>query len=325
MSLTKFKSRILSVSLSTANPTKRQATTIINRDTQSKSTSSPPPNASEQSNGQRSPTPSDHSSDSTTNHPTKASIQSRTLALLNIPDTINSARIRNLMEPYGALVKIVLRPDHQGAIVEYADTKDAGKAALGIEGYEIVPGRTIRVGTVKELRGTKEEVKPKKGVFGSSKEKQKDKTVGGFASSGIVNRPTLGAGGRRGGLGRKRGFGGFIPRTRTAREEKEDEDEKGSRKEEKMEEQGDTKMGDYADAEDCYNEEDKNNDNGPAAAERAEEGERATEGNIKEGDNDNNDNDNNIDQEKEEPRSKAKPKGKSNADFKALFLGSREK
>ncbi|KAK2747959.1 Splicing factor [Myotisia sp. PD_48] len=75
----------------------------------------------------------------------------RTLGLMNIPDTVNDSRIRALAEPHGPLVKIVLRPDHKGAIVEFADVTDAGHAALALEGYEIDPGRTIRVGTVQEM------------------------------------------------------------------------------------------------------------------------------------------------------------------------------
>ncbi|KAI9789094.1 MAG: Splicing factor [Peltula sp. TS41687] len=325
MNLTRFKSRILNVSLSTANNTKRQATTIVNRDTQSKPTSPTPPNVPSQSKDQRSPTaPHDPSSNpQTSHHPTKAIIQSRTLALLNIPDTINSARIRSLMEPYGALVKIALRPDHQGATVEYANTNDAGKAALGIEGFEIAPGRRIRVGTVKELLGTKEEVKPKRGVFGSGKDKEKEKekaVVGGFASSGIVKRPALGAGGvRRGGLGRKRGFGGFVPR---ATGTSTDEGEKGKGKEkEKEKKEEDTVMGEYGDTinDDGNNEDDhKNNNNDISPGGEGQNTKTSTKGKGK-------DDNINLDQEKEQEATKAKPKGKSNADFKALFLGSGEK
>src|SRR6185437_3180380 len=69
----------------------------------------------------------------------------RTLGLMNIPDTVNDARIRALVEPFGQLIKIVLRPDHQGAIVEFADVNDAGKASLALEGKEIVPGRPLHV------------------------------------------------------------------------------------------------------------------------------------------------------------------------------------
>lgn len=327
MNLTKFKSRIINVSLSTANPTKRQETTIINRDTESKSTSLP--NDAEQSNGrQQSPNPDvPSSSDYSSNHPTKATIQSKTLALLNIPDTVNSARIRSIMEPYGPLVKIILRPDHQGAIIEYAQTQDAGKAALGIEGYEIVPGRTIRVGTVKELLEMKEEVKKEKGVFGSGKEKEKEKeqtkTVGRFGSSGIVKRPTLNSGmergGRRGrgGLGRRRGIGGFIPRGRNSLDENEKEKgkEKGKEKEAKEEEEGgDTVMSEYDDTADTAMDkrgDDNNNHNnnhhhhqtGVVIEEDITEGGGAKEQQIK-------------------SSKPAKGKGKSNADFKALFLGA---
>lgn len=216
MNLTKFKSRILNISMATANPVKRQATVIQPRSgTGSVSASA-------------SPAPDDHSGirssagqDSTGGNrqetkqdtrPNREDIQSRTLALLNIPDTVNDARIRALMEPYGALTKLVLRPDHQGAIVEYTDTKDAGRAALGVEGYEIVPGRRIAVGSVRDLFGKKAELRDDKGsgqsskgktTGGGGKEKEKGKTLA-IPQPGPIRRPGMGRG-RRGGLGVKRG------------------------------------------------------------------------------------------------------------------------
>lgn len=129
---------------------------------------------------------------------------SRTLGLMNIPDTVNDARIRALVEPFGRLVKIVLRPDHQGAIVEFADVHDAGKASLALEGKEIVPGRPLHVGSVAELKMLQAERKTDRVT---SLKQEKPKT--NLQPSGPIKRPQQpGArGGRRAGLGVKRTLG----------------------------------------------------------------------------------------------------------------------
>lgn len=125
----------------------------------------------------------------------------RTLALMNVPDTVNDARIRALVEPLGRLVKIILRPDHQGAIVEFADVHDAGKASLALEGKEIAPGRPLHIGSVEELKTLKAEHKTSR-VTSIKQERTSSTSL----SSGPVKRPQQprARGGRRGGLGMKR-------------------------------------------------------------------------------------------------------------------------
>ncbi|RYC54923.1 hypothetical protein CHU98_g11283 [Xylaria longipes] len=129
---------------------------------------------------------------------TAADIQERTMAILDIPDTINDARIRSLAEKYGSVVKLVLRPDHAGAIVEFSDASTAGRAALGIEGHEITSGHRLRTGSVKEL------------FKGNSDQKQAADTAKApntwMPPPPTVRRPAVlgrggGRGGRRGGLG----------------------------------------------------------------------------------------------------------------------------
>ena len=115
---------------------------------------------------------------------------------MNLPDTVNDSRIRALMEPFGPLSKIVLRPDHQGAIVEFMDTSSSGKAALEIEGYELLPNTRLHVGTVKELLSSKPEKKSSRLIIG--------KQVNGLLPQATVpiRRPqSL----RKGGLGNRRG------------------------------------------------------------------------------------------------------------------------
>ncbi|KAJ5643522.1 uncharacterized protein N7484_006029 [Penicillium longicatenatum] len=125
----------------------------------------------------------------------------RTLALMNVPDTVNDARIRALVEPLGRLIKIVLRPDHQGAIVEFVDVHDAGKATLALEGREIIPGRPLHIGTVEEMKKLQAEHKTTR--ITSTKPEKPKSTI---QTAGPIRRPQQpgSRGGRRAGLGMKR-------------------------------------------------------------------------------------------------------------------------
>ena len=119
---------------------------------------------------------------------------SRTIALLNVPDTVNDSRIRELAEKHGGpLVKVSLRPDHQGAIVEYVDERDAGKAQLQLDGHEIAPGRALRVGSVGEMLKEKAEVKSSRILTGKAMQ------------SAPIKRPVQQSGRGGGRLGQKRG------------------------------------------------------------------------------------------------------------------------
>lgn len=182
-----FRSRPLQVKLSSPQGVKRTSTTIVNRVGKSRS-------PSVEVNGK-----------SDVEVPT-GERAARTLGLMNVPDTVNDARVRALVEPYGKLVKIILRPDHQGAIVEYADVHTAGKASLELEGQEIAPGRQLHVGTVPEMLKQSAE---KKNTRATHTNLSKEKNNTGFlAPPGAIKRPqqpgSRGSG-RRGGLGVKRG------------------------------------------------------------------------------------------------------------------------
>ncbi|KAL8803424.1 MAG: hypothetical protein Q9223_006211 [Gallowayella weberi] len=144
---TKLMGRTITVEIATKAPPKRQATTVFQT---SRSSNSPSPDV-QMTNGDRSTAASPRTSINDESKPTSAEIRSRTLALLNVPDTVNDARIRELAERFGPLVKLALRPDHQGAVLEYKNVADAGKAALGLSATEIAPGCTLRVGEVKEM------------------------------------------------------------------------------------------------------------------------------------------------------------------------------
>jgi hypothetical protein len=137
--------------------------------------------------------------------PSKAEIAARTLAVMNIPDTVNDARIRALAEPYGTIVKLTLRPDHQGAIIEYSDVTAAGRASLGLENHEIVPGRKLRTGGLRDLFQQKAEIRTDRIQTGTGAKKPPPVTGPGFMQPTVpVRRPGPGV---RGGLGTKRGLG----------------------------------------------------------------------------------------------------------------------
>lgn len=186
-----FHSRPLSVRLSTPTGPKRLATTIISRTGHSKSPSVEP-------NG------SAHSPSSSIDQGgvPQGDRKLRTIGLMNVPDTVKDARIRSLVEPFGPLVKIVLRPDHQGAIVEFIDVNDAGNAALRLEGQEIAPDRRLRVGPVEEMLKQSAEHKVDRIQVG----KQRGKPAMMVQPAAPIKRPGYeNRGGRRGGLGLKRG------------------------------------------------------------------------------------------------------------------------
>lgn len=172
----------MSVAISTPNPTKRQARAVIT----SAAASSPSDPATNLEGSALSPPNLER-----LGHPSRAEISARTIALLDLPDTVNDTRVRGLMTTYGSLSKLILRPDHQGAIIEFADAASAGKASLAIDGHEIAPGRRLRVGTVSELLGAAAEKRSSKAAAALIPQRQAP-----------IKRPQ--ATGRRGGLGARR-------------------------------------------------------------------------------------------------------------------------
>lgn len=182
MNLKHLKSRELYVSISTNDIAKRQANPA--KKSMPRSTVSPspgPPSTNGEIDLAASPSLS-------IKDESKPDIQARTIGLLNVPDTVNDARIRAFAENYGAIVKVVLRPDHQGAIIEYRDVASAGKAALGIDGHEIAPGRKLGVGSVKEMLQQPEEKKTDR-LYANGSNK-KESTAITLQSGTPIRRPT---------------------------------------------------------------------------------------------------------------------------------------
>lgn len=198
---TKLKSRVLTVELSMGKNFKPTATT-------KGSSMSPAPEGDGDTAMSPSPDTSGHVNTHALHIPSKTELTNRTITLMNIPDTINDARIRAIVEPHGEIIKLVLRPDHQGAIVEFIDAGAAGRAALALENHEIAPGRKLRTGGMKDLFAYKDEIKPDKILIGKDRAKKVAPTT--FMQPGApVRRPGAGS---RGGLGVKRGLGYSAPK-----------------------------------------------------------------------------------------------------------------
>jgi RNA recognition motif-containing protein len=87
----------------------------------------------------------------------EGTIGSRSVAFLNLPDTVPDIRIKPLVEPFG-FKKITLEPQHGGAIIEFHTVEGAGKAEIALQGQDF-EGRKLRIGTVKDLRMQKGEWK----------------------------------------------------------------------------------------------------------------------------------------------------------------------
>lgn len=137
-------------------------------------------NAASPSTREATPSQNEANQDATAVQP-EGTIGARSLAILNLPDTVPDVRIKPLVEAYG-FKKITLEPQHGGAVIEFQTVEGAGKAEIALQGQDF-EGRKLRIGTVKELRQQKGEWK----------------AGNNFVQPHRVNRPTMrgrSAGGR---------------------------------------------------------------------------------------------------------------------------------
>ncbi|RFU79536.1 hypothetical protein TARUN_2689 [Trichoderma arundinaceum] len=135
---------------------------------------------------------------------TAADIAARTIALMGLPDTVNDARVRALVEPFGHIVQLVLQPSHGGAKIEFADSSAAGKASLQLSNIEF-EGRRLQIGSLDDLRHAKVERMEDRIVPRSQSLAKKDKPAGGteknLIPSSFIRRPMLGRPGPKRALG----------------------------------------------------------------------------------------------------------------------------
>ncbi|KZL86993.1 rna recognition domain-containing protein [Colletotrichum incanum] len=205
----KLRSSIMTVQISTPSNFKRTAAV-------SKEGASPAPSRDEE--GDETMADSNGDAGGRQAGPNRAEIASRTIALLGIPDTVNDARVKEIVEKVGGFKSLVLQPSHGGAKIEFEDEPSAGRAMLQLDGY-VLDGRKLRTGSVEELKHSKGEIRTDKIIYGAGGKKQGDKPAAPKnASSGAsfvppsttVKRPVLG---NRGGA--KRGLG-FMPKAVSA-------------------------------------------------------------------------------------------------------------
>ncbi|KAM3425151.1 hypothetical protein BST61_g7110 [Cercospora zeina] len=153
----------------------------------------------------------DKASSATQDDESHKNVRERKVAIFNLPDTVNDARIRTAMERFGPITKIQLRREKQGAIVEYKDIKDAFRVRTGVDISTL--GAEASTGDVGDL------------LAKQSRKKNGDLRGIGADSTASANKPAFippqatrpggGArGGRRGGLGFKRaGFSSGTARS----------------------------------------------------------------------------------------------------------------
>ncbi|KAK1762875.1 hypothetical protein QBC33DRAFT_460418 [Phialemonium atrogriseum] len=201
-----FRGRVLTIELSKP---KNFKTTATSRGTPGPSMSPSPAPSGPDAEGDESM--QDGASGSTQGRQSRpAEIAARTIAVLGIPDTVNDARVRAVLEPIGEIVKLVLHATHGGAVVEFADVATAGKAALAIEGTEIEPGKKLRVGSVADMFKAKAETRIDR-IDHPAPSGTKGSGGSGRPASALmpppptVRRPPVLGG--RGGRGGKRGLG----------------------------------------------------------------------------------------------------------------------
>ncbi|KAL3424409.1 RNA-binding protein [Phlyctema vagabunda] len=192
----KFKTQILKVELSNATNFKVTATTGT------ATSASPAPDADGDFVMSSGRTPDDPGQDQQVSRgPSHDEISRKRVVIMDIPDTINDARIRALAEPFGTIIQVVLWPMHSGAVIEFADAREAGRASLGLDGYEITPERKLRIGSFKELKQHPGEYRTDKLPEGP---KSKPMSSNFVQPSAPIRRPKVGG---RGGLGQKSGLG----------------------------------------------------------------------------------------------------------------------
>ena len=203
MNNTKFRSQVLTVETSKESKVKATARSY----NPGRSSESPAPSTSRDQEGDQ------VMGDAAPGKPSHEDITARTIALMNLPDTVNDARVRALVDPLGEVVKMTLQPAHGGAKIEFVDASAAGKAALKLDGMEF-EGRKLRTGPAAELRNAKADNKPLQGQKSAGNKPA-------FMPQQTIRRPMIGKAGPKRGLG-------FAPKKPSADAAARDDDKSGS-------------------------------------------------------------------------------------------------
>ncbi|PKS07433.1 hypothetical protein jhhlp_006037 [Lomentospora prolificans] len=205
---TKLRSRILTVELA-VQPKVKVSAKVINADAEGHSPHAQDDEIMQDTPGEAAITETP-SGIGTAQH-VGGPIFARQVALMNLPDTINDARVKALLEPVGAFRKLVCQPRKGTAVVEFIDEATAGRASLQLDGLEI-EGVRIRTGNLGDLakytRAHPESGTPLQQAPGKAKKPGEDNKSpsGGIGASNkpafippvTVRRPVLGRGGKKG-------------------------------------------------------------------------------------------------------------------------------
>lgn len=219
-------SRLLRVTLSTDKSAAAKAggTTVVREGSTAEPEDLQSPSG--EANGRRGSVASTGATGGELNADTARTKHERTIALLNLPDTVNDARIQSLLSHYGPLRKIVMKRDRAAAMAEFVNLQDAGKVSLGIDCSALGPN--VRIGEPSEIFA-----KDKKPANAAAPAAPVPKVAGAPVmrpAQASVSRPgQSGRRGGRGGLGFKRG-GGFGASKPAEDADKMDEGEDGGAK-----------------------------------------------------------------------------------------------
>jgi RNA recognition motif-containing protein len=131
--------------------------------------------------------------------PSPAVIRARTIALTGLPDTVNDARVRSLVEgaSSGKVIQLTVQPGKGTAKIEFEDVGTAGRAVLQLEGTEI-DGRHIRAGGVDELRRGSLPQDRTGPSLGEAKARPAASSKSAVFVPSTVRRPVLGRGPKKG-------------------------------------------------------------------------------------------------------------------------------
>jgi RNA recognition motif-containing protein len=142
----KLRRQIITVDVSKENKVKPSAKMIDS----SRDSASPAPLAQDAGGNH----PMKHEHDPSTTKASTSDVEARTMALFGLPDTVNDARVQNLAERFGKVVKLVLQPGHGSARIEFEDVATAGQAGMALNGYDF-EGQKLLTGSLDDLRRLK--------------------------------------------------------------------------------------------------------------------------------------------------------------------------
>lgn len=79
------------------------------------------------------------------------SLSDSAIAVLNLPDTVNSSQLRDFFGSIDDVEDVILEPRHGGAIVVFASPQSSGKIGLLMNG-KTIGNYTVEIGTVSDLK-----------------------------------------------------------------------------------------------------------------------------------------------------------------------------